>query len=159
MCNYKVSIIDFNDLTEDEKEIQPNNGRGKDYAQYLKIEHNGRTIAIESDAMEPEDVTFSRDLYWIKSALEKAYELGKNSSSEKNDEKTEQKLKTLEEHNISSAQIHKNINGDASVKNGIACPLCGAELLDSRPSVMLTSWPPKKDIKCDNCKYTGYRNV
>ena len=76
MSDYKVSIVRFDDLTEEEQEWQPNNGSGKDCAQYLKIEYKGETIAIESDAMEPEDVRFSRDLKWIKSALEKAYELG-----------------------------------------------------------------------------------
>lgn len=80
MTDYKVSILSFDDLTEEERDWQPDNGGGKDSAQYLKIEYKGEVIAIESDAMEPEDVRFSRDLNWIKSALEKAYELGKGES-------------------------------------------------------------------------------
>ena len=40
--------------------------------------------------------------------------------------------------------------------NGIACPECGAELYDS-DSVILTSYPPKRNINCSECEYTGTR--
>jgi hypothetical protein len=42
-------------------------------------------------------------------------------------------------------------------KNGIACPNCGTELIDSNPNLVLTSFPPQKNVRCDNCDYTGYR--
>ena len=48
----------------------PNNGAGKDYASYLLIE-DGDYRACYSDAMEPEDTTFGRDLKWIKTELER----------------------------------------------------------------------------------------
>jgi DNA-directed RNA polymerase subunit RPC12/RpoP len=42
-------------------------------------------------------------------------------------------------------------------KNGIACPECGSELADSKPFLILTSIPAKKDVHCNNCDYVGYR--
>jgi hypothetical protein len=41
--------------------------------------------------------------------------------------------------------------------NGIACPKCGKELLDSNPSFCLTSWPPQYSTHCPACGYTGTR--
>lgn len=41
--------------------------------------------------------------------------------------------------------------------NGIACPECGAELMDSSPARLLPSIPPKKDIHCPECDYVGFR--
>jgi hypothetical protein len=66
----------FEDLSEEEKKSASNNGSGKEYASYIRIKHNGETILLESDAIEPEDATFSRDLSWIVEWLKKSYELG-----------------------------------------------------------------------------------
>lgn len=41
--------------------------------------------------------------------------------------------------------------------NGIACPLCGHELMDSTPEMILTSHPPQYNIHCPSCSYHGYR--
>ena len=76
----EIRMLTFDDLTEEEKESVPNNGSGKDYANYLKITHNGEVIALHSDAMEPEDARFYRDLKWIGSLIEKVYEIAKNES-------------------------------------------------------------------------------
>ena len=70
----------FDDLTEEEKEIVPNNGSGMKYAGYIKIIHNGETILLESDAMEPEDAIFARDLNWVYDACIKCYEIGKQEA-------------------------------------------------------------------------------
>lgn len=43
--------------------------------------------------------------------------------------------------------------------NEIACPECGAELLDADPSMQLSSYPPQLTVKCAKCDYTGYRVV
>lgn len=63
------------------------------------------------------------------------------------------KLKTLEEHDAES------IRGYASVGlprfNGIECPKCKSELVDS-DNFVLTSNPPKKNISCPKCCYRGY---
>ena len=76
----EVTNVCFEELTEDERDEQPNNGNGKEYADYLKITYGGNTIAIHSDAMEPEDCGFRRDLRWIEGLIVKAYELGKGDS-------------------------------------------------------------------------------
>jgi uncharacterized protein with PIN domain len=72
------------------------------------------------------------------------------------------RLKTLEEHN--NRKIYElgsvgSIFNLSPVKNGIACPNCGEELVDVNPNEVLTSNPPKKFIKCQNekCSYAGYR--
>ena len=73
----EINSIDFDDLTEEQQEDQPDNGSGKEYANYLKITHGGVVVAIHSDAMEPEDCGFNRDLRWVEGAIKQAYELGK----------------------------------------------------------------------------------
>lgn len=45
----------------------------------------------------------------------------------------------------------------APSRNGIACPLCGNELLDLSPSVQLMSYPPQLDIGCTVCSYKATR--
>ncbi len=72
-----ASIECFDDLSDQEKECVPNNGVGKEYASYLRLRHNGHTILLKSNAMEPEDVSFYRDLSWVVDWLIKMYELGK----------------------------------------------------------------------------------
>ena len=42
-------------------------------------------------------------------------------------------------------------------RNGIACPKCGAELVDSCPDVVLTSCPAQYQINCVECNFTGTR--
>jgi C4-type Zn-finger protein len=68
------------------------------------------------------------------------------------------KLKSLEEHNKERNMRFDN-NSYMPVYNGIACPECGEELVDSKPMEVLASYPPKKNIACMNkkCNYTGYR--
>jgi len=77
-----VKMIYFDDLTEDEKEDQPDNGRGIEDSTYIRITHDSRTIAIHSDAMEPEDCIFGRDLNWVVGAIKSAYELGKHDAKQ-----------------------------------------------------------------------------
>jgi len=80
----KVEIISYDDLADEEKRHQPNNGSGKEYASYLKVSHNGEVVALESDAMEPEDCTFGRDLAWVGELVSKCYKLGKGADSHTN---------------------------------------------------------------------------
>ena len=49
----------------------------RDYGHVLRIIHNEKILIEEADTLEPEDVSFGRDLSWIKPALELAYKLGK----------------------------------------------------------------------------------
>lgn len=72
----KVEQISYENLTDDEKSSVPNNGGGKEDASYIKVTHHGETIALESDAMEPEDCYFYRDLSWVAPLIKRVYELG-----------------------------------------------------------------------------------
>lgn len=69
----------------------------------------------------------------------------------------ENKLKKLEEHNSEARKFHLQMNGNDPTPNGIECPNCQHELLDSNPMMTLTSFPPQKNIHCSNCGYKGYR--
>lgn len=72
----KVEMQGFDDLSENEKASASDNGSGKEYATYLRVTHEGKTIALESDAMEPEDARLYRDLEWVSQLVMSAYELG-----------------------------------------------------------------------------------
>jgi uncharacterized protein with PIN domain len=67
-------------------------------------------------------------------------------------------MKTLEEHNTERIkQFTKSTSHNKTHPNGIVCPKCGDELLDTNPMMMLTSSPPQKDVHCPVCGYCGYR--
>jgi predicted RNA-binding Zn-ribbon protein involved in translation (DUF1610 family) len=66
----------------------------------------------------------------------------------------EKKLKTLDEHNKIMNDLYFK---EKDNHNGIACPKCGEEMIDTNPNVTLTSCPPKKNVGCEKCGYTGYR--
>ena len=68
-------------------------------------------------------------------------------------------MKTLEEHNKEQEERYRVANGTAPRANGIACPDCGKELMDSCPVIILTSMPPQKNIHCPYCGYRGYRSA
>lgn len=60
----------------------------------------------------------------------------------------------LEEHNAQAREVywHRNL----PKPNGIACPKCGEELLDSNPDVILPTAPSQLNVHCV-CGYKGYR--
>ncbi len=70
------------------------------------------------------------------------------------------KLKTLEESNAEAFKNNTNqqkwMYGEPT-KNGIACPVCTAELYDSSPMLTLPSSPAQKYIHCNNCEFKGTR--
>lgn len=39
--------------------------------------------------------------------------------------------------------------------NGLACPKCGEQLLDTTPNLSLDSFPPQKNVHCE-CGYHGF---
>lgn len=63
-------------------------------------------------------------------------------------------MKTLDEHNAIKMQLYCMIN--ANLKNDIACPRCGEEMIDSKLNVVLTSYPLKKQVTCEKCSFNGY---
>jgi len=74
----KVSIYSIQKLPEHIKEqigadLYPFDG----YFCILVVEKDEKVIFWESDNMEPEDVSFTRDLSWVPEIIEKVYELGK----------------------------------------------------------------------------------
>ncbi len=68
-------------------------------------------------------------------------------------------MKTLKEFNQERSKQYE----DASAKlkpnqsNEIQCPICGTELFDTNPEVLLLSNPPKKNVHCGGCDFKGYR--
>jgi hypothetical protein len=60
----------------------------------------------------------------------------------------------LEEHNRKHGVLY---NFAIPWKNGIACPKCGCELLDSNPNLMLLTNPPQFRVHCSSCDYHGTR--
>ena len=66
-------------------------------------------------------------------------------------------LKTLDEHNYNAASFQMSMIKDKPTPNGIECPNCGEELMDSQPNITLTTFPAKKNVNCSKCDYTGYR--
>lgn len=77
----EVIVQQYEELSETEQNEASDNGFGKEEALYIRMIYDGKTILLESDAMEPEDVTFRRDLGWIKVALFMAYSLGKRDAT------------------------------------------------------------------------------
>ncbi len=72
---------------------------------------------------------------------------------------TDKQLKSLKDFNAKKRVWYNTIE-EAKRKpryNGIACPECGAELIDTNPNIVLTSNPPQKNIHCPNGDYRGYR--
>lgn len=67
------------------------------------------------------------------------------------------KLKSLDEHNSIAWSNQDSMFDDSPKPNGIACPNCGEELMDSNPMMTLTSHPAQKNTHCSSCDYRGYR--
>ena len=67
------------------------------------------------------------------------------------------KLKSLDDHNIEHYRFWYQADSDSPIPNGIECPKCKSELLDSEPMLTLTTHPPQKRIHCTKCDYVGYR--
>ena len=73
---------------------------------------------------------------------------------------------TLKEFNAQRRRIYGSAASDSTIVttyrdepyyNGIECPECESELVDTGPDIELTSYPPRKTINCLRCQYTGYR--
>jgi len=43
--------------------------------------------------------------------------------------------------------------------NGVKCPKCNEELMDTYPNMILTSDPPQKNVHCPKCDHKGYRFI
>ena len=67
-----------------------------------------------------------------------------------------EKLIPLDAYNESARKIAFADYKDICRPNGIACPQCGAELVDKSQEV-LTSFPAQKRVKCLTCDFSGLR--
>jgi hypothetical protein len=65
-------------------------------------------------------------------------------------------LVSLKEWNDQQRKLHEK-SFKYPVLNGIACPECGEELVDSEPYI-ITSFPPKRKVHCLACGCTSYRS-
>lgn len=63
-------------------------------------------------------------------------------------------MKTLREHNTEAMRRHRR-RAEQPRNNGIECPECGAEMVDS-DGFVLTSSPPQKNIHCPSCQHKAY---
>lgn len=73
-----IKNLHWTDLSDELKAMaHSDNGSGKEFASYLVLyDAQGQFIEMFSDAMEPEDATFYRDLSWIEDAILEAYQRG-----------------------------------------------------------------------------------
>lgn len=71
------------------------------------------------------------------------------------------KLVSLKQFNENQCQNYLAYGDTKCLPNGIACPKCGLELVDTDRSRQLASYPPQYNIHCENkdCNYHGYRLV
>jgi hypothetical protein len=65
---------------------------------------------------------------------------------------------TLSQH---QEEIKKFYAKKKEGRTGVACDLCGSELFNSDPGMMLMSNPPKIRVECRNpdCQFDGYMTV
>ena len=66
-------------------------------------------------------------------------------------------LKTLTQHNKERYESFMTEMSPEPIPNGIACPACGEELVDSDPMSTLTMSPPMKRIHCPKCNFRSTR--
>jgi len=66
-------------------------------------------------------------------------------------------LKSLGDFNSDRYKMHEGLNDNSPRPNGIACPDCGKELMDSTPMLVFTSMPPQLAIHCPECDYHSFR--
>lgn len=68
-------------------------------------------------------------------------------------------MKTLNDHNSEKlkcyAKLDDNEKPNTGVPNGIACPECGKQMLDTK--TMARSYPPKRKVFCPACNYRDWK--
>jgi hypothetical protein len=67
-------------------------------------------------------------------------------------------LQSLESFNAERRKVYESDWPRPTPKlNGISCPKCGTELVDSDPNITLASNPPQKSVRCPSCAWKGLR--
>ena len=67
-------------------------------------------------------------------------------------------MKTLSEHNYDQHQQHMRVANDEWQKIRVTCNDCGAAL-EVNTTVILTSIPPQKYVRCPRCGKVDYMVV
>ncbi len=148
---FTVKVLRYHELNEKDRE-QASNCMGisddpNDYS-YLVVFHNGKTVFLEDDNIEPEDVKFHRDLCWIPDAISWAYELGR-----KDKEEEIEKIKFWERNNIllwkeECKKFSKRKIKEISYRTAILyCETCEYEIGEFD----LVTTSPDTYIYCDTC--------
>ena len=65
-------------------------------------------------------------------------------------------MKTLVEHEAGMIKAYEMLSS-LPRRNGIACPMCSKELVDSTPKKLLLSDPPRLNVHCPACDWSGTR--
>ena len=79
----KIEQLRYEDLTPEQQSEASNNGSGKEFAGYLKVTFGDQILGLFSDAMEPEDACFFRDLSWVTEIIEKSCKLSQDAGYKK----------------------------------------------------------------------------
>ena len=73
---FEIRIVDYDDLPGDLKETEYC-CRYSQYSNFFLLYNDDKLIFHQSDKMEPEDVSFHRDLSWIRDLVLQVNKLGK----------------------------------------------------------------------------------
>jgi hypothetical protein len=69
-------------------------------------------------------------------------------------------LKALISLEVHNARCHDTyLKANAPRPNGLSCPKCGTELIDTRPQLTLLTYPPRTNVHCPSaeCSFVGTR--
>jgi hypothetical protein len=84
MTKFICYTCQHEDLPEDKKD-EYDNEYDEGCTTYLVIEKEGEKTSVYHDSLEPEDYKFCRDLGWIETEINKAYQLGLKHGKENHD--------------------------------------------------------------------------
>lgn len=69
-------------------------------------------------------------------------------------------LKALHDFNADAWRRHRECQERmVDVPNGIACPKCGMQMMDTDRRLVLTTSPPQYNIHCPACKHQDFRTI
>ncbi len=66
-------------------------------------------------------------------------------------------LISLYAHNEKAGMAYYKARTGKPKPNGLGCPDCGSELLDTSQDIMLLTSPPKLNVHCSHCEFKGFR--
>ena len=130
----------FTDVEEKDKQIESLLKKVKELTRPEPTEEELNSLFMDKQ-VDPKDIEFEAEML-VKSVQDYADSLNNKP-----------KLKSLIDHNDSKLTKVFGVN---SKNSGFACPICTSELIYTNPDMMLTSHPPKREVRCSNCKHIDY---